>query len=78
MVIEKHYSVREVMEITGRSKATVLAYIRSGLLKAHKLKPDAPNSKFIIAESDLKQFIEQGVPAGYYEQLYPRNKQGKE
>lgn len=70
--IEKYYSVREVMEILGRSNATVRAYINAGLLKARKLKPDAKNSKFVIAESDLKEFIENGAPAGYYQELYPR------
>lgn len=70
--LEKYYTVSEAMEILKRSKATVLAYIRSGLLPARKLKPDAPNSKFIISEKDLKAFIENGVPAGYYQKLYPR------
>lgn len=71
--IEKYYSVREVMQILGRSKATVLAYIHGGLLKARKLRPDAPKSKFVISESDLKGFIDAGeVPRGYYQNLYPR------
>ena len=70
--LEKYYSTREVMQILGRSNATVRAYIKSGLLKARKLRPDAKNSKFIIAESDLKEFINNGVPGGYYQDLYPR------
>lgn len=72
--MEKYYTVREVMEILGRSKPTVLAYIHGGLLKARKLNPTATgNSKFIISESDLKEFIEAGeVPRGYYQNLYPR------
>lgn len=71
--IEKIYSVREVMQILGRSNATVRAYISAGLLKARKLKPDAKNSKYIITESDLKAFIDGGeVPRGYYQELYPR------
>lgn len=70
---EKYYSVREVMEILGRSKATVLAYIHGGLLPARKLKPNAPKSKFVISESDLKAFIDAGeIPRGYYQNLYPR------
>ena len=48
--LEKYYSVREVMEILGRSNATIRAYIKAGLLPARKLKPDAKNSKFVIAE----------------------------
>lgn len=71
--IEKYYNIREVMAILGRSKSTVLAYIHGGLLKARKLRPDAPKSKFLISESDLKEFIDAGeVPAGYYQNLYPR------
>lgn len=72
---EKLYSVREVMDILGRSNATVRAYIHGGLLPARKLKPDAKNSKFVITESDLKTFIDNGVPSGYYENLYPRHKE---
>lgn len=75
---EKLYSVREVMEILGRSNATVRAYINGGLLPARKLKPDAKNSKFVIAESDLKSFINAGkVPRGYYQNLYPRAHKGE-
>lgn len=71
--LEKYYSVREVMEILGRSNATIRAYIKAGLLPARKLKPDAKNSKFVIAESDLKAFIDAGeVPRGYYQATYPR------
>lgn len=70
--LEKYYSVREAMEILHRSRPAVFNYIRAGLLKASKLKPDAKNSKYIIAESDLKDFIAAGVPAGYYQELYPR------
>lgn len=70
--LERMYTVREVMTITHRSKATIYAYIRAGLLKAQKLK-DAPNSKLLIKESDLKAFIAEGVPTGYYEKLYPRS-----
>ena len=75
---EKYYSIREAMGILHRSRPTVLAYINAGLLKAHKLKPDAANSKFIISETDLKSFIENNLdengnaPAGYYQELYPR------
>lgn len=70
--MEKYYSVREAMEILHRSNATIRFYIRSGLLPAKKLKPDAPNSKFIISETDLKAFIENGVPRGAYQATYPR------
>lgn len=74
--LEKLYSVREVMEILGRSNATVRAYINGGLLPARKLKPDAKNSKFVITETDLKEFINNGVPSGYYQNLYPRPRKG--
>lgn len=75
---EKLYTIRETMEILGRSKATILAYIHSGLLKARKFKPGSRTSKFVITETDLKAFInneldENGkAPAGYYQVLYPR------
>lgn len=70
---EKFYTVRDIMEILKVSKATALAYIHGGLLKARKLKPNSPTSKFLIAESDLKAFINAGeVPRGYYQNLYPR------
>lgn len=76
--IDKYYSIKEAMEILRRSRPTVLAYIRAGLLKAHKLNPDAKNSKIIIAETDLKEFIQNSIddngkaPRGYYQELYPR------
>ena len=70
---EKYYSVTEIMQILGRSRSAVMAYIHGGLLKARKLRPDKKNSKLIITESDLKAFIEAGeVPRGYYQNLYPR------
>ena len=70
--IERFYTVREAAEILKRSRQTIFAYINGGLLPARKLKPDAANSKFIIAESDLKAFIENGVPRGSYQATYPR------
>ena len=70
--IEKYYSVTDVMNILHHSRPTVMAYIHGGLLKARKLRPDAKNSKFIIAETDLKAFIDNGVTPGYYQALYPR------
>ena len=74
---EKYYSLAEAGEILHRSRVTIRAYIASGLLKAHKLKPGAKNSKYIIAETDLKEFInnsfkDEKAPAGYYQALYPR------
>ena len=71
--IEKYYTLKEVMQILHRSDATVRAYIKAGLLPARKLKPNAKNSKFVIAESDLKAFLDAGeVPRGYYQATYPR------
>ena len=72
MALEEYYTVNDVMKILKRSRPTVLAYIRAGLLRARRLRPDAKNSKLLITESDLKEFINNGVPAGYYQKLYPR------
>ena len=72
MALEEYYTVNDVMKILKRSRPTVLAYISAGLLKARRLRPDAKNSKLLITESDLKEFINNGVPAGYYQKLYPR------
>ena len=70
---EKYYSVSDVMKILNRSRSAVMAYIHGGLLKARKLRPDKKNSKLIITETDLKEFIEAGeVPRGYNQNLYPR------
>jgi hypothetical protein len=78
LTADKLYTVREAAAVLNRSKQTVMAYIHGGLLKARKLKPDAANSKFVITESDLRDFIngqldEDGnAPRGYYQKLYPR------
>ena len=69
--MENYYTVRQAAEKLQRSRQTILAYIHGGLLPAHKLT-DAPNSKFIIAESDIEALIKKGVPDGYYQALYPR------
>lgn len=75
---KKTYTVREVMAILGRSRMTIYAYIRGGLLKATKRKPDAPNSKIVITENDLNTFINNSLdengkaPRGYYQEIYPR------
>lgn len=71
--LERYYTVREAMEMLHRSRQTVFAYINAGLIKAVKLKPGAKNSKYIIPESELKNFMEAGgAPDGYYQALYPR------
>ena len=70
MTNEKYYSVREVCEILGKSNRTIYAYIRGGLLKASR--PGGENCNYSIAESDLKTFMENGVPSGYYQSIYPR------
>lgn len=65
---EKYYSVKEVCEILHRDRRTIYAYIRSNQLKAYK--PGKKN--FLIAESDLNDFIKAGVKPGYFQELYPR------
>lgn len=73
---EKYYTIREAGEKLRRSTRTIYAYIRSGQLKATKLTPEAKNSKFLIAESDLEAFIKKGAAPGYYQKLYPRPHKG--
>lgn len=73
---EKYYTIREAGEKLHRSSRTLYAYIRSGQLKAVKLTPNAKNSKFLIAESDLEAFIKAGVQPGYYQATYPRPHKG--
>ena len=70
MTNEKYYSVREVCEILGKSNRAIYSYIRAGLLKA--TRPGGENCNYAIAESDLKTFMENGVPSGYYQSIYPR------
>ena len=70
--MEEYYSVSDVMKLLKRSRSCIYAYINGGLLKARKLTPDARNSKMLILKSDLDEFINNGVPAGYYQKLYPR------
>lgn len=69
---EKYYTVKEACEKLHRSSRTIYAYIRSGQLKATKLIAGASNSKFLIAESDLAEFMKVGAQPGYYQKLYPR------
>ena len=75
---ETCYTVTEVTQILKRSKPTVYAYLKSGLLRAKKSDPSKPNSKYIITESALREFISAGVPDGYYQQLYPRKHKGND
>ena len=76
--MEKYYTVSEVVKILKRSRPTVYAYIRSGLLKARQLSPEVGhNSKLLITESDLQEFVSAGVPKGYYQKLYPRPHKGE-
>lgn len=72
--MEKFYTVKEVCDILHKNDRTVYAYIRSGQLKAHR--PGKKN--FLIAESDLNDFIRNGVQPGYYQALYPRPHKGEE
>ena len=75
---KEYLTVDEVMEVLHRSRPTVYAYIRSGLLKAYKLAQGS-TGRYLITREDLKAFVEgPGVPAGYYEALYPRKHKGAE
>ena len=75
---KEYYNINEVMEQLGRSRATVYAYIKSGLLKAHKLS-EGVRGRYIITREDLRAFVEgPGVPEGYYQNLYPRPHKGDE
>lgn len=65
---EKYLTVKEVCEILHKHRRTVYAYIRSGQLKA--IKPGGKN--FLIYESDLNEFIKNGVRPGSYQETYPR------
>lgn len=70
----KYYTVNEVCEILHKKNRAVYAYIRSGQLKATK-----PGKKsYLIAESDLNDFIAAGVRPGYYQELYPRPHRGEQ
>lgn len=65
---ENTYTVKEVCEILHKNSRTIYAYIRSGQLKAYR----PGNKSFLITESALNEFMNSGVKAGYYQQLYPR------
>lgn len=75
--MEKYYTVKEVSDILHRNSRTIYAYIRSGQLKAANKTPGS-TSKYLIAESDLQEFINTGVKPGYYQELYPRPHKGDE
>lgn len=75
--LEEYYTVRDVMRILKRSRSTVFAYIYGGLLKARKLK-NGKTSKLLITKDDLESFIKNGVPAGYYQNTFPRPHKVKE
>lgn len=70
---EKYYTVSEVCEILHSGTSTVYAYIRSGQLPAYR---PGGRRKFLIAESDLNNFIKVGIEPGYYQKLYPRPHKG--
>lgn len=65
---EKYYTVKELCEILHKDRRTIYAYIKSKQLKASK----AGGKSYLIAESDLKAFIDKGVEPGYFQKLYPR------
>ena len=64
---DRYLTVKEVCEILSRSRRTIYAYIRSGQLKA--VKPGGKN--FAIKESDLNEFISNGVRPRYFRETYP-------
>ena len=65
--IERHYSLKEVAQITGQSKRTVQVRIEQGLLKAVQLPGDL---RFSIAESDLRDYLSKAKP------VEPKEEQG--
>lgn len=65
---EKTYSVKDACEILHVHRRTIYFYIRSGQLKA--AKPGGKN--YIIYESDLNEFIKNGVRRGSFQETYPR------
>lgn len=67
---ERYLTVNEVCEILHRNRRTIYAYIRSGQLKA--VKPGGKN--FVIYESDLDEFIKNGVRPRYFRETYPPKK----
>lgn len=69
---EKLYTVNEVCEILHKTRRTIYFYIRSNQLKA--FKPGKKN--FLIAESDLNDFIKAGVRPGSFQETYPRPHKG--
>lgn len=69
---ERYLTVKEVCEILHKHRRTIYAYIRSGQLRA--IKPGGKT--FLIYESDLNDFIKNGVQPGYYQATYPRPHKG--
>lgn len=67
---EKYLTVKDVCKILDRNKRTIYAYIRSGQLKA--VKPGG--HVFIIKESDLEEFIKNGLRPNYFRETYPPKK----
>ena len=65
---KEYYNVPEVCEILHKCDRTIYAYIKSGQLKAYQPTRRA----YLIAKSDLDDFIKNGVQRGYYQELYPR------
>ena len=65
---ERYLTVNDVCEILHKHRRTIYFYIKSGQLKA--IKPGGKN--FLIYESDLNEFINNGVRPGSYQETYPR------
>ena len=68
MTEDRIFTAAEAAELLHKSKKTIYFYIRSGQLKA--IKPGGKN--FLIYESDLNEFIKNGVRPGSYQETYPR------
>lgn len=52
---EKLYNLKEVAQITRVTRQTVYNHVRAGKLKATKIGRD-----YMVKETNLKQYIEQG------------------
>ena len=54
---ERRFSAREVADMLGCTRANVNRLIKAGKISARKLDPTAPNSKHLIAESELRRYL---------------------
>lgn len=58
--MENAYTIKEVAQYLGVQDKTVYNYIKAGLLSASK-----PGKRWIVSESDLQRFVEDGRQTSY-------------